>query len=110
MDFGLRQQDIDEIIRVLKGFPTIMEAVIFGSRAKGNQKKGSDVDIAIKGDDIDHSVVASLAFLLNEESASPYFYDIVHFEMLSEKELVGHINRVGKCIYSRVSGVVNHRA
>ena len=99
MTFGLRQRDTDEIVRALQKFPSIREATIFGSRAKGNHKPGSDVDIAIKGESIDHSVVASLAFALNEESSSPYFFDVVHFEALSEHELIAHINRVGKRIY-----------
>ena len=73
MNFGLRQQDLDEIIRTLQKFSLIEEAIIFGSRAKGTFKKGSDIDIAIKEKGIDHELVASLSFLLNEESAMPYF-------------------------------------
>lgn len=106
MDYGLLQQDLDEIIRTLQRFPAIEEAIIFGSRAKGTFKKGSDIDIAIKGKGIDHTVIASLSFLLNEESATPYFFDIVHFEEITEKELLAHVNRVGQCIYSRGSGTI----
>ena len=101
MNFGLRQQDLDEIIRTLQKFSLIEEAIIFGSRAKGTFKKGSDIDIAIKEKGIDHELVASLSFLLNEESAMPYFFDIVHFEEISEKELLAHINRVGQCLFSK---------
>ena len=101
MGFGLPQQDVDEIARVFREFPVVEEAILFGSRAKGTFKKGSDVDIAVKGKGIDHAVVASLSFLLNEDSAMPYFFDIVHFEAISEKELIEHINRVGQCLYSR---------
>jgi hypothetical protein len=49
-------------------------------------------------------VVAALSFLLNEESATPYFFDVVHFEEISEKALLEHINRVGQSIYPRGSG------
>jgi predicted nucleotidyltransferase len=103
MDFGLREQDVAEIIRILQQFSVVEEAIIFGSRAKGNFKKGSDIDIAVKGKGIDHNVVASLSFLLNEETLTPYFFDIVHFEEISGKELIEHINRVGQCLYSRQS-------
>lgn len=103
MDFGLRQQDLNEIIRILQKIPVVEEAIIFGSRAKGNFKKGSDIDIAVKGKEIGHEAVASLSFLLNEESVMPYFFDIVHFEEISEKALLEHINRVGQCIYLRAS-------
>jgi len=103
MDFGLLQQDLDEIIDILQKYPVVEEAILFGSRAKGTYKKGSDIDIAIKGKGIDHAVVASLSFLLNEESAMPYFFDIVHFDDISEQELKEHINRVGQSIYLRES-------
>lgn len=99
MDFGLLQQDMDEIIDILQKYPVVEEAILFGSRAKGTYKKGSDIDIAIKGKGIDHAVVASLSFLLNEESAMPYFFDIVHFDDITEKALLEHINRVGQYIY-----------
>ncbi len=101
MDFGLRQQDLAEIIGVIRQFSVVNEAVIFGSRAKGNYKKGSDIDIAIKGKEIRGNDVASLADLLNEESALPYYFDIVHYEGITEKELSQHIDRVGKTIYLR---------
>lgn len=101
MDFGLRQQDLDEIIHVLQKFSAVKKAIIFGSRAKGNYQKGSDIDIAVKGQGIDRDIVASLSFLLNEESSIPYFFDIVHFDRISETELIEHIKRVGICIYSR---------
>lgn len=101
MNTGLRQQDLNEIITLFQRYPAIEEAILFGSRAKGNYKKGSDVDIAVKGVAIDHALLATLSFLLNEESATPYFYDIIHFDTISEKELLEHINRVGKKIYIR---------
>lgn len=104
MDFGLRQQDLQEIAGILGRFPAVEEAILFGSRAKGNFKKGSDIDIAIKGQGIHHEVVNSIAFLLNEESAAPYFFDIIHYDDISEKELLEHIHRVGICIYKRKDG------
>jgi len=108
MDFGLRRQDVDEIIRILQRYPVVEEAILFGSRAKGNFKKGSDVDIAIKGKGIDQEIVASISFLLNEETLLPYFFDIVHFEEISEKELREHVIRVGRSIYVREGTVATH--
>lgn len=99
MSFGLLQRDLDEISVVLKRFPQIKKAVLFGSRAKGNFKPGSDVDIAVMGSDIDYSCVSELSSILNEESLLPYFFDIVHFEGITEQRLVEHILRVGKTIY-----------
>jgi len=101
MDFGLRQADLEEIDHILKQFPAIEEAFLFGSRAKGTFKSGSDVDIAIKGESVDHDVVAKLLFQLNEESALPYFFDVIHYEEISEKALLEHVDRVGRPIYIR---------
>ena len=101
MKYGLLRRDIDEILQALRRFPEIDEAILFGSRAKGNYKSGSDVDIAIKGKAIVHSCVAALSFFLNEESLLPYFFDIVHYEGITERELAQHIDRVGKLLYSR---------
>ena len=101
MNHGLRQRDIEEIVQALRRFPEIDEALLFGSRAKGNYKPGSDVDIAIKGRKIKHSCVVDLSFFLNEESLLPYFFDIVHYEGITERELTQHIDRVGKLLYAR---------
>lgn len=101
MKFGLRQQDIAEIIDTLKQYPAIEEAIIFGSRAKGNYKKGSDIDIALKGESLEYDMISALSFYLNEESSLPYYFDVVHFEEISEKKLTEHINRVGCLFYSR---------
>jgi predicted nucleotidyltransferase len=101
MKFGLQQRDLTEIILALKQYAAIEEAIIFGSRAKGNYKKGSDVDIALKGEKLDYQMISALSFYLNEESSLPYFFDVVHFEEISEKRLTEHINRVGRLLYSR---------
>ena len=101
MKHGLLPRDIDEILQALCRFPEIDEAILFGSRAKGNYKPGSDVDIAIKGKAIDHSCVSALSFILNEESLLPYFFDVIHYEAITEEELVQHIDRVGKILYKK---------
>ena len=96
---GLCQRDVVEIARIFSGFPAVEEAILFGSRAKGTYKKGSDVDIALKGENIDCGLVNTLSALLNEESAMPYFFDIVHYDTLTSAELRAHIDRVGKRIF-----------
>jgi predicted nucleotidyltransferase len=65
--FGLRKSDIQNIISVLQSEKTVEEAIIFGSRAKGNYKEGSDVDIALKGKNLSLQLIGHISFLLNEE-------------------------------------------
>ena len=99
MKYGLRQDDVDLIVEAISCFPEVKEAVLFGSRAKGNFKNGSDVDIALKGERVSAEVVSRLAMQLNEELPLPYFFDVIHFDGIKEVQLTQHINRVGKLLY-----------
>ena len=101
MSYGLIGQDIEIILQAISKFPVISQAILFGSRAKGNYKTGSDIDLAIKGTEINHETVANLSFMLNEELALPYFFDIIHYEKITEPKLTQHIDRVGKVIYEK---------
>lgn len=101
VEYGLQDADLAYIISRLGDFPEIKKAVIFGSRAKGNYKTGSDVDIAIFGEDISFSTVARLHYRLEEEGPLPYFFDIVDYTHSTHKKLQEHIDRVGKTIFER---------
>jgi len=96
--FGLRDSDIKSITQLLKESDNIQEAILFGSRAKGNYTHGSDVDIAIIGD-FDFRTLTHLSYLLNQESNMPYKFDIVDYASIENRELKEHIDRVGVCIY-----------
>jgi uncharacterized protein len=101
MGNGLKERDIENIISASKELPEIEEVLLFGSRAKGIQKNASDVDLAIKGKNITDKITKRLSSKLNEELPLPYFIDVVHYETIRSRELVEHIDRVGKVIYSK---------
>ncbi|WP_227762237.1 nucleotidyltransferase family protein [Zhaonella formicivorans] len=101
MSFGLTKEDMVFIVSAIGQFNEIKKAVIFGSRAKGNYKPGSDVDIAIFGDGITFDTLSRLHAILEEESPMPYFFDIVDYSHLTHTELKEHIERVGKIIFER---------
>lgn len=97
--FGLLEVDLKYILDAFTLFPSIEKAYIFGSRAMGNYKKGSDVDIAIEGKEVTFSDVANLHARLEDLSPMPYFFDIVDLNKLSNIELEKHILGEGNCIY-----------
>lgn len=97
--FGLKDGDIEIIISILKKYPRIEQALIFGSRAKGNYKPGSDVDIVLKGNVND--IATEIGFSLNEDSLLPYKFDVLDYNSISNKNLIDHINRVGIVFYER---------
>ncbi|MBT2215533.1 nucleotidyltransferase domain-containing protein [Virgibacillus dakarensis] len=101
---GLLKSDNEFILKALRHFDEIDRAVIFGSRAMGNFKKGSDVDIAVQGEKVTRKTVADLDFLLNEEYPLPYFFDVVHYENIKNDKLVEHIDRVGVEMYRKGVG------
>jgi predicted nucleotidyltransferase len=97
--FGLIESDIRYINIALGKFSEIECGIIFGSRAMDNYKRGSDIDIAIKGNDITSKTLYELSDLLNEEYPLPYFFDLVHYEAISNANLKAHIDKERKLIY-----------
>lgn len=100
MMFGLRNSDLETICQVFSLFPEITEAILFGSRAKGTEKPGSDVDIALQGNG-GSRIAHSVSTILNQESRLPYFFDIIDFSSIDNEALLDHIHRVGKSIYKK---------
>ncbi|PZU96054.1 MAG: DNA polymerase III subunit beta [Leptolyngbya sp.] len=103
--YGLTESDRAQMIAAIRSFEEIATVVLFGSRAKGNYKPGSDVDLAVKGDRITHRTIAQLADLLNEELPLPYYFDVVHYNGLESQPLADPIDRVGVVIYDRASAL-----
>lgn len=94
MKFGLEQNTIDNLTAVFEQFSKVDEAFIFGSRAKGNYRPDSDIDIAIKGQDIytDDIIAMSIAF---EEKGITHKIDLINYNTINEPALKDHIDRVG---------------
>lgn len=101
--FGLLDRDIEYIQKAFENFEEIEKAVVFGSRAMGNYKKGSDVDIAIIGENITNKTLFKLDDYLNEVYPLPYFFDIINYQVISNEKLKEHIDNEGKIIYTKKS-------
>ena len=99
-NFGLLKRDFDFITKALITLPEIEKAVIFGSRAMGNYKKGSDIDIAIFGDKTTSNTITRLSASINQELPIPYFVDVIDYNTISNIKLKEHIEQEGKIIYN----------
>lgn len=99
--YGLLERDMKYIIKALEQFDEIEKAVLFGSRAMGNYKKGSDVDIALIGENISNEVIFKVDDYLNEVYPLPYFFDILNYNSILNENLKNHINIEGKIIYDK---------
>ena len=100
MKFGLSDKSIALIHSILEKYPEIESAVIYGSRAKGNFKEGSDIDLTLYGENLTYKIKSNLSSDL-DDSSSPYLFDISIFDKLNAPDLEEHINRVGQIFYTK---------
>jgi len=105
--FGLLDADVETIVNVLSNHPKVENAYIFGSRAKGNFKNGSDVDLAVKGSNLDFDTISQISYFLNEETNMPYKFDVLNYHSITEPDLLVHIDRVGIEVYKRMKVSTN---
>lgn len=100
MEFGLKQETIDKINSVFRKHPEIDKVIIYGSRAKGNFRKGSDIDLTLIGNDLEYDLVGTIDSEIDDLN-TPYLFDISIFKLLNSPSLEEHINRVGKVFYKK---------
>lgn len=98
MKFGLDMSTIRKIQSVFEKYPEIQKVIIYGSRAKGNFREGSDIDITLKGENLNYSLLTSIESDIDELN-TPYLFDISIWDKLNSSSLVDHIERVGKVFY-----------
>jgi uncharacterized protein len=99
-EFGLPAMTVATIRRILAEAPAVEKAVIYGSRAKGNYRPGSDIDLTLFGKGLDLDLLGEIAARL-DESPIPYQVDLSIFDQLGHAGLREHIERVGKVFYER---------
>lgn len=101
MAFGLSGTDLKLIGSAIETYPEIHEVIVFGSRAMGNHKKASDVDMAVKGSGVTLRTVSSLTTRLNEELTLPYSFDVVDYSSIDTAAVTEHIDTFGKVLFHR---------
>lgn len=99
--FGISEKSFHLLLETFAKFPEVEEVMLFGSRAKGNYKIGSDIDLAIRGDKCSASLALTLQSYMNEELPIPYMVDVLDYRSLHHLELKEHIDRVGVEFYVR---------
>ncbi len=98
--FGLSDKTLATVRGILAGCAAVETAVLYGSRAKGNYKPGSDIDLTLIGPGLTHRMLASLAAEL-DESVIPYQVDLSIRDDIDNPNLLEHIARVGVVFYER---------
>ena len=98
---GLTEDEIGNIVGYVDSFDEVSRLILFGSRAMGNHKPGSDVDLCVLGNNVSIEVVGKLSYLLNQESDLPYFFDVINYAAIDNDSLRTHINQQGVVIWEK---------
>lgn len=100
MRYGLPNHTILAIQGVLKRHPQVEKAILYGSRAKGNFRRGSDIDLALVGEDL-HIVMLHQIEEELDELLLPYRIDLSLLPHVDNPESLEHIREAGKVFYER---------
>ena len=100
-DNGLPEPVIQKIRAVFVRYPQVEKAVLYGSRAKGTYKNGSDIDLTLRGGaDLTLNVLYKIANDL-DDLFLPYTIDLSIFHDISDPDVIEHIQRVGVIVYEQ---------
>ncbi|KAF0138916.1 MAG: nucleotidyltransferase [Stygiobacter sp.] len=94
MRYGITVEALDSIIKTIRKQNKVKKLILFGSRAKNNFRKGSDIDIAIIADELSLSELNQIRVDLSE-LLLPYKVDVIDYMTISNKDIIEHINKVG---------------
>ena len=98
MKYGLKDSDILKFQFVFRNFSEIEKAILYGSRAKGNFKPASDIDLTLIGESLNLSVLNRIEIQL-DDLLLPYTFDLSILKQISNPDLLEHIQRVGVDFY-----------
>ncbi|HAB99285.1 MAG TPA: hypothetical protein DCE71_05640 [Parachlamydiales bacterium] len=99
--FGLPTTVIELLQNYFSDHPQIIKVYVYGSRAMGRELPGSDIDLAVitnSESDISGRIEADL-----EELPTPYLFDVIDYQRITNNSLREHIDRVGKLLFSHDS-------
>lgn len=96
-DIGLSNAELIFLFSVFRRYPKIGKVLVFGSRAKGNYRKNSDIDLAVTG--IQNNLELEAMAMELDELPLPYKFDVKSLSDIQNQALIDHINQVGISIY-----------
>lgn len=98
--FGLLSQNIEDIRRIFMSVPSVQEAIVYGSRARGDNRRYSDLDITLRGDGISDGDMTKIYFMI-DDLLLPYTVDLSIYSHIRNEKLIANIINEGKLLYSK---------
>ena len=100
--FGLPQAAIDKLCGVFSDWPQVERVVLYGSRAKGTYRPGSDIDLTLEGTGLSLEQLLAIENQL-DELLLPWMIDLSIRDRIDNPALLEHIARVGVPFYERAA-------
>lgn len=100
MKFGLSDTVVNELQDVFKKHKEVEKVLIFGSRAKGNYRPGSDIDFAVAGKNIDSGLLLKIGCEIDSLELL-YGVDLIDYQGKKDTPIGEHIDRVGQIFYEK---------
>jgi len=102
MKYGLKDDTVSKIQAVLISYPEVEKAILYGSRAKGNFKPASDIDITLTGQMLSLDILNRIELDL-DDLLLPYKIDLSIFQLIKNEDLINHVKKEGATLYSKLS-------
>jgi len=100
MPYGLKKETIEKINQIFARHKAVEKVFLYGSRAKGNYKKGSDIDLTLIGENLNLRFLNKISLDL-DDLLLPYKIDLSIYNQITNSDLVDHISRVKKIFYKK---------
>ena len=98
--YGLEKEVIEAISTIFSKYIEVEKVVLYGSRAMGTYRNGSDIDLTFYGDKLSLRMLYSIEIEI-DDLLTPYMFDLSLFSQIDNEELKEHITRVGKVFYEK---------
>ncbi len=99
-DIGITDTELQKITSLLAQLPKVERAIVYGSRAKGCNRRFSDIDLTLIGEDLTQQDLCRIALQI-DDLLLPYEFDLSLYSKLTNEALISHIDRIGKTIYRK---------
>jgi predicted nucleotidyltransferase len=101
--FGLSAETLGQLRRVFARHAKVKQVLLYGSRAKGNYRPGSDIDLTLCGENLTLSDLLKMEQEI-DDLLLPYKTDLSLLDRIDSPDLLDHIRRVGKILYGPEEG------
>lgn len=96
--YGLSDATVSDLKLVFVKYTNVREVIVFGSRAKGNYREGSDIDLAVIADNLTYNQLMDMMLEIDDLGLL-YKVDLIDYEKNKDNPIGEHIRRVGKTFY-----------